>query len=74
MRCLLSLIASDDCEHWEVVKDIMDKRDDDPKKIGFQYTDFMIEDDKILFLCRTAMNGAENFHNNNYIIFDTIQL
>lgn len=73
-RCLLSLMVSDDCEHWEVLRDIMDKRDEDPKKFGFQYTDFIIEGDKILFVCRTAMNGAEDYHNTNYIIFDTIQL
>jgi len=73
-RCLLSLLVSEDCEHWEVLEDIMDMRDEDPDKFGFQYTDFMIEDDKILYVCRTAMNGAENFHNTNYIIFGTISL
>ncbi len=73
-RCLLSLMVSDDCEHWEVLADVMDMRDADPKKIGFQYTDFIIEEDKILYVCRTAMNGAETFHNTNYIIFGTIQL
>lgn len=73
-RCLFSLMVSDDCEHWEVLEDIMDMRDADPKKFGFQYTDFIIEDDKILYVCRTAMNGAENYHNTNYIIFGTIQL
>lgn len=73
-RCLFSLIASEDCEHWEVLQDIMDKRDDDPHKVGFQYTDFIIEGDQILYVCRTAMNGAENFHNSNYTIFGTIQL
>lgn len=73
-RCLFSLMVSDDCEHWEVKEDIMDMRDEDPKKFGFQYTDFIIEDDKILYACRTAMNGAENYHNSNYIIFGTIQL
>ena len=73
-RCLFSLACSEDCDRWEIVQNIMDMRDADPNKVGFQYTDFIIEDDKILFLCRTAMNGAENFHNSNYIIFDKIQL
>lgn len=73
-RCLFSLMASDDCEHWEVLEDIMDMRNENPKKFGFQYTDFIIESDRLLYLCRTAMNGAESYHNSNYIIFDTIQL
>jgi len=73
-RCLFSLMVSDDCEHWELLKDIMDMRDADPKKVGFQYTDFVIENDKILYVCRTAMNGAETYHNTNYIIFGEIQL
>ena len=46
----------------------------DPATNTDKVMNLVIEDDKILYLCRTAMNGAENFHNTNYIIFDTIQL
>ena len=72
-RNLLSLMVSDDLEHWRVAKDIFDYRDSDPFKIGFQYVDFSFEGDDILFQCRTAMNGADNFHNSNYSTFNRIE-
>ncbi len=74
MRNLLSLMVSDDCEHWEVRQDVIDYRDEDPEKIGFQYVDCLIEGDEMLFLCRTAMNGADSFHNANYSTFHRIEL
>lgn len=73
-RTLLSLMVSDDGVHWEVERDIIDKRQEDPKKYGFQYVDFLIEGDEILFLCRTAMNDANSYHNSNYSIFDRIKI
>jgi len=74
MRNLLSLVESDDCEHWRVREDIMDMRDEDPNKVGFQYVDIMLEGDTLLYLCRTAMNNADSYHNSNYSIFGTIRL
>ncbi len=73
-RNLLSLMASADLENWYVVKDIMDKTHEDKLLVGFQYVDFLIEDGKILFLCRTAMNKANSFHDSNYSIFDVIDI
>jgi hypothetical protein len=67
-------MVSDDGVHWEVERDIIDKRQEDPKKYGFQYVDFLIEGDEILFLCRTAMNDANSYHNSNYSIFDRIKI
>jgi len=72
-RNLLSLMVSDDCEHWEVAADIIDKRDEDYQKVGFQYVDFEIEGDDIIFLCRTAMNNATGFHDTNYQTFHEIK-
>jgi len=73
-RNLLSLLTSLDCREWVLDRDVIDYRDDDPAKIGFQYVDFLIEDGEILFLCRTAMNGANNFHDANYSVFGRIKL
>lgn len=72
-RNLLSLMASDDLEHWYVITDLLDYSDQDPEKIGFQYVDFEIEDEDILYLCRTAFNNAHNFHDANYQTFHKIK-
>lgn len=72
-RNLLSLLASDDLEHWYLVTDLFDYTDQDPLKIGFQYVDFEIEGEDILFLCRTAMNNAHTYHDSNYQTFHRIE-
>lgn len=74
-RTLLSLMASPDMLTWHTVCDLIDERANDPdgKRIGFQYVDFFFEGDDILYLCRTAMNGAHNFHDSNYITFHRIE-
>lgn len=71
-RNLLSLMRSKDLYSWDVLSDVIDRRKQDPQKEGFQYVDFEIEGEDILFLCRTAINGAHNFHDANYSVFDKI--
>lgn len=73
-RNLLSLMESQDCEKWVLKEDLLDYSCEDPKKIGFQYVDFEIEGDKIIWLCRTAMNGAHSFHDSNYQTFHVTEL
>ena len=72
-RNLLSLICSDDLREWKLCRHLIDRRDDDPKAVGFQYVDFFIEGDDILCLCRTAVNGADSFHNSNFTTFHKIE-
>ena len=72
-RNLLSLMVSKDLIHWEVARDLLDYRDHDANDVGFQYVDFMIEGNDILYLCRTAMNGAHNYHDANYQTFHRIE-
>jgi len=72
-RNWLALIASDDLIHWEKVLDVWDYRDTPIKDIGFQYIDFFMEGEDILFLSRTAWNGAANFHDANYSVFTRIR-
>lgn len=73
-RNLLSLMVSEDGWHWSLVKDIMDLRHLSAEDVGLQYVDFEIEGEEIIFLCRTAMNGAHNYHDSNYSIFHRISL
>ena len=73
-RNLLSLMESQDCESWVLKEDLLDYSQEDPKKVGFQYVDFEIEGDKIIWLCRTAMNGAHNFHDANYQTYHVIKI
>ena len=72
-RNLLSFLRSADCERWELVCDLIDRRNEDPWYTGFQYVDFFFEGDDILWLCRTALNGAHNFHDANYSTFHRIK-
>ena len=72
-RNLLSLLSSEDLERWYLVTDLLDYSHQDPTKIGFQYVDFEFEGDDIIFLCRTAINKANSFHNSNYSTFHRIK-
>lgn len=71
-RNLLSLLRSRDLIHFEVVTDLLDYRDRDVATVGFQYVDFEIEGEDIIFLCRTAINGAHTYHDSNYSTFHRI--
>lgn len=72
-RNLLSLMSSDNLKNWSVVCDLFDYRHIDPNKVGFQYVDFEFEGDDIIYLCRTALNNANNFHDSNYSTFHRIK-
>lgn len=72
-RNLLSLITSKDLAVWETAADLIDRRNDDPDKVGFQYADFEFDGDDLIYLCRTAMNGARSFHDSNYCTFHRLK-
>ena len=72
-RNLLSLVFSEDLAHWSVVCDLIDRRAEDPEKIGFQYVDFEFDGEDLLFLCRTAINGASSYHDSNYSTFHRVK-
>lgn len=65
--------ASDDMENWNVLQDIIDKADCDNAKFVFQYFDWIFDRYDIVYLCRTAMNVSDIFHNSNYINFGIIK-
>ena len=72
-RNLLSFMRSRDLVSWELVCDIFDRRDADEKLVGFQYVMFEMEGEDIIFLCRTAINGAHTYHDSNYMTFHRIK-
>ena len=72
-RNLLSLMVSDNLNDWSVVCDLLDYSACDREKVGFQYVDFEFEGEDIIYLCRTAMNNAHNFHDSNYSTFHRIK-
>jgi len=71
-RNLLSLMVSDDLKEWKLVCDLLDYRQEDPQDVGFQYVDYEFDGDDLIWLCRTAINGAHNFHDANYSTFHRI--
>ena len=72
-RNLLSLMVSDNLNDWSVVCDLLDYSACDREKVGFQYVDFEFEGEDIIYLCRTAMNNAHNYHDSNYSTFHRIK-
>ena len=72
-RTVLSMAVSKDFYTWKVVKRILDYRTADPKRIGFQYPDWIFDNDDILLLVRTAFGPSANFHDANYQTFMRIE-
>ena len=76
-RNILSLVRSRDLQHWDIKGDVLNYEDngwpEDTKMVGFQYVDWLIEDEDMLALSRTAIGGAHNYHNANYITFHRIE-
>lgn len=49
----------------------------DPLRHGFQYVEWQVEGDDILYVVRTAFDdqegGAANYHNTNYMTFHRLE-
>jgi len=72
MRTVVGLCVSDDGYGWRVAKIVLDYRDEDPARVGLQYTSFIVDGDDILHLTRTSINGAHNFHDANCQTFGVV--
>ena len=68
-----TLMSSSDLKVWRDEAVLYDFRDMDRNKVGLQYVDFEFDGDDIIYLCRTAFNGADSFHNSNYSTFHRIK-
>lgn len=68
-RNILSLAVSENLFDWKIAADLIDASAEDPELVGFQYPDFLMKGDDLLYVSRTAWNGAVNFHDSNHITF-----
>lgn len=70
-RNVLSLYSSHNLETWKVERDLINLEDGEwPEsnwESGVQYPTWFMEGNDIVAAVRTAMNGADNFHNSNAI-------
>lgn len=73
-RNRLALSASRDLQRWAIVHEVLYHPDSETH--AFQYVDWLIEDDDIIFLSRTAyddgLGGAIRAHDANYTTFHRI--
>lgn len=73
-RNTLALSSSPDLRNWTVHSIIL--QDNNPEKSGFQYADWLVEDEDIIFVSRTAYfdgaDFADNQHNSNFITFHRV--
>jgi hypothetical protein len=77
-RNTLSLAASDDTVNWQIVRTIIQDNspmswDDSMLNTGFQYVDWQFDGGDIIFISRTAYDGAANYHDSNKITFHRIE-
>ena len=77
-RNRLVMACSRDLRHWKTCRLLMwDMSGKDWQtsllNIGFQYTDWQFDGDDIIYLTRTAYNGAHSFHDANYITYNVIK-
>lgn len=63
---------SEDCKEWHAAWDEIDMRGIDSGAIGFQYVSMEIDGKDLIYQCRTAMNGAHNYHDTNYATFHRV--
>ena len=74
-RNVLAMYVSNDLENWTFERNIADYSHMSVKTTAFQYPDFMFNgENEILLVSRTALNGADNFHNNNYVTFHRVKI
>ena len=77
-RNILSIYSSPDLRKWIRREVLLEDKEDFARigkdsKVGFQYVDFQFDGQDIIFLSRTAYNGAHNYHDANYMTFHRIK-
>jgi hypothetical protein len=78
LRNRLSLFSSNDLRVWTkratlMVDDCEETLEESVKNTGFQYVDWQFDGEDIIYLVRTAYDGAHNFHDSNRIVFAKVQ-
>ncbi|MEZ4618709.1 MAG: sialidase family protein [Caldilineaceae bacterium] len=77
-RNVLSLYASPDLLHWThrctlLTDDSPLAESDSLRLTGFQYVDWQFDGPNLLYLVRTAYEGAHNYHDSNRITFHRLR-
>lgn len=74
-RNTLALVSSSDLRNWTIHSVVL--QDDNIEKSGFQYVDWLVDGNDIIFVSRTAFFDGENYagnqHNSNFITFHRIK-
>lgn len=73
-RNVLALYASEDLRSWKPVQTLLTddsglSMPDSIAKVGFQYVDWQFDGDDLIYVSRTAYDGADDYHNSNRISF-----
>ncbi|MCI1220250.1 MAG: glycoside hydrolase [Bifidobacterium sp.] len=72
-RNILSLMVSRDLKTFRTAARVVDLSDCDPAWVAAQYPSFIVDNDDLLVVSRTAMNGADSYHNSNAITFHGVK-
>ena len=76
-RNVLALYSSPDLSTWTrhgaLMEDRLEKTpEESARKTGFQYADWQFDGDDIIYVVRTAYDGAANYHDANRITFGRV--
>ncbi len=72
-RNVLALNVSDDLISWRCAKILLDYSAMPPGEVGFQYVSMLLDGEDLLYLSRTSLNRARNFHDANYQTFHRLE-
>ncbi|MBU0607752.1 MAG: glycoside hydrolase [Armatimonadetes bacterium] len=77
-RNVLSLHSSEDLIHWTHRRTLLEDDlglpwEESVRQTGFQYVDWQFDGADIIYLVRTAYDGAHNFHDANRLTFHRIE-
>lgn len=73
-RCVLALYKSTDLLVWEHVKDIVNCREYNPDKVGYQCPSVALDGDEAIILSRTAILCSRTFHDSNMLTCHRIKI
>ncbi len=72
-RNVLALEYSKDLKNWKIARLLLDYRAEKAGDVGFQYIYFIFDGEDILYLSRTSLNGARNYHDANYSVMHRVK-
>ncbi|MGC9348485.1 MAG: sialidase family protein [Anaerolineae bacterium] len=78
LRSMLGLYASEDLRHWRGCATLLEDDSDltwerSAALTGFQYVDWHFDGKDLIYLVRTAYDGAHNFHDANRVTFHRLR-